>query len=102
MRDVFHTISPEDILKINGDTWEWKGKKLPLETVANLKNQAKTFSESTLWKILKAELQWHAVKTLLEKGTSSADIRAAQLLGYLTQVVDDKLHSISESEKRRG
>lgn len=80
----------------------WKGKQMPLEMVANVTAQAKAFGESTLWKVLKAELQWHAIKTLLEKGTSSNDIRAAQLLGYLTQVVDDKLKAITESEKRRG
>lgn len=91
VRDVFHTISPEDILRIKGKMWTWKDKELTDEMVSTLKAQAQNFVDSTLWKVLKAELQWSAAKTLLEKGSSETDVRIAQIQGYLTKVIDDKL-----------
>lgn len=96
-RNVFHALTKEDFLLIKGDKWEWKGKEMSGETIGVLKAQAKTFSESTLWKVLKAELQWVAAKTLLEKGTTETDLRIAQVTGYLTTVIDNKIKEMSES-----
>ena len=95
-RDVFHTLTKDDFLLIKGDKWEWKGKEMGAETIGTLKAQAKTFSESTLWKVLKSEIQWVAAKTLLEKGTTETDLRIAQVTGYLTQVIDDKIREMSK------
>lgn len=95
IKDVFHTISSEDILKVDKNgVWFWKGKELSSEMVEKLQSEAKYFSDSTLWKVLKAELQYSATKTLLEKGNSATDIRIAQIQGYLTKVIDDKLQSM--------
>lgn len=94
IKDVYNLISVEDILKVKGGVWEWKGRELTDEEVATLKVQAKTFSQSTLWKILKSELQYQTTKTLLEKGETSTDIRIAQIAGYLTKVIDDKLKTM--------
>ncbi len=104
VKDIFNTIDKDDILRIKGEKWTWRGKEIDDNTIGNLKIQAKNFSESLLWKVLKAELQWQAVKTLLEKGKDSSDIRAAQLLGYLTIVIDEKLTTISDEslQGRRG
>lgn len=93
-RDVFHTLTKDDFLCIKGDKWEWKGKEISPNEIGILKNQAKTFSESTLWKVLKSEIQWVAAKTLLEKGTTASDLRIAQVTGYLTRVIDDKLREM--------
>jgi hypothetical protein len=64
--------------------------------ISTLQSQAKAFQDSTLWKVLKSEMQWIASKTLLEKGTTASDLRIAQLTGYLTRVIDDKLKEMSE------
>lgn len=97
VREVFATITVDDILRIKApNVWEWKGKEVPAETVVQLQTQAKAFSESLLWKMLKAELQWHAAKNLLEDGKTSADVRAAQLLGYLTTILDTKLKKMGD------
>jgi len=96
IRDVFHTLTKDDFLVIKKDTWEWKGKELDVNMISTLKSQAKAFQESTLWKVLKSEMQWAATKTLLEKGTTANDLRIAQLTGYLTRVIDDKLVEMSK------
>ena len=92
VKNVFHTISKEDILR--GGTW--KGKELDENTLQKIRIQASNFKESTLWQILKAELQWSAAKSLLEHGSSEVDIRVAQIQGYLTKVIDDKLEDLTK------
>lgn len=95
VKDVFHTVSPEDILIITKKgKWLWKGKELGPEMVESLQSEAKYFSGSLLWKVLKTELQYSATKTLLEKGSNATDIRIAQIQGYLTKVIDEKLQSM--------
>jgi len=96
VKNVFHTLTKDDFLVIKKDKWEWKGKELDANMIGTLKSQAKAFQESTLWKVLKSELQWVSTKTLLEKGTSASDLRTAQLTGYLTVIIDSKLKQMSE------
>lgn len=97
IKDVFHTISPDDIFKINKDgEWTFKGKVMNDETRAKLQVQASNFKDSTLWQVLKSELQWSAAKTLMEHGRSETDIRVAQIQGYLTQVIDKKLDDLTK------
>ena len=92
VKDVFHTISKEDILRGN----MWKGKELDDNTLQKIRVQASNFRESTLWQVLRAELQWSAAKSLLERGSSETDIRVAQIQGYLTKVIDDKLDDLTK------
>lgn len=92
VKDVFHTISKEDILRGN----KWKGKELDENTLQQIRIQAANFKESTLWRVLKAELEWSAAKSLLEHGSSEVDIRVAQIQGYLTKVIDDKLEDLTK------
>jgi len=96
VRDVFHTLTKDDFLVIKSDKWEWKGKELDANMIGTLKEQARAFQDSTLWKVLKSELQWVSTKTLLEKGTSASDLRIAQLTGFLTTVIDAKIKQMSE------
>ena len=89
---IFDTFSVDDILV----EWTWKGKPLSDENIAMLKEQAKTLQTSFLWKVLKSEVQWFAVKSLLEKGKVAEDIKGAQLLGLFTMVIDAKLNKMGE------
>lgn len=92
VKDIFNTITEDDILASDAEgNWTWRGHKLSVDEVVMLKEQAGGFQKSHLWHVLRAELRFLATKTLLEKGTTGADIRAAQLLGYLTDVIDKKL-----------
>lgn len=82
-----HAFTTDDILK----DWMWKGKPLPPETIQELRDAATAFQSSTLWKILKSEVEWFAAKTLIEKGETADDIRFTRLLGNMVQVMDKKL-----------
>lgn len=96
-KDVFHTITPDDIFKVNSDgEWTFKGKVMNEETRFKLQAQAETFKESTLWQVLKTELQWLAAKSVMEKATNNTDVRVGQIQGYLTQVIDKKLEDLTK------
>lgn len=97
IKDVFNTITDEDILKIRGvNVWEHKGRLLTEGQVKALKNEAGSFRESGLWKILKAELIYLAHDTGYRKSKTEADQIAGKLLEYLTDVIDTKLRKLSE------
>ena len=96
VKDVFHTLSADDIFKIKNGKPTFKGKEMDPDTFAKLQVQSANFKDSLLWSVLKSELQWSAAKTLMEKGSSEMDVRVAQIQGYLTQVVDNKLEDLTK------
>lgn len=94
MDKVFDTFSKDDILKVVEGRISWKGNPLSDEDVALLKGQVAEFKNSFLWKVLKAELQWFAIKSLMEQGKTAEDLRFARLMGNLVRIVDEKLNSL--------
>jgi transcription initiation factor IIE alpha subunit len=102
VKDIFNTITEDDILTVKKGKMTWRGKELGDEEIATLKIQAKNLSESILWKVLKSELKWLAIKTLMENGKDGSDIRIAQILGYLTNEIDKKLKAIGSLNDKEG
>jgi len=97
VKDVFNTITEDDILKIVGpNVWEHKGKRLTAGQIQSLKSQAKNFQESGLWQVLRAELLHLALETGYKKSKTEADQIAGKLLHYLTDVIDSKLVNMSK------
>lgn len=97
VKDIFHTITADDIFKINKDgNYTFKGKVMDENTVAKIQAQAVNFKDSTLWQVLKTELQFSAAKSVMENATSEVDVRVGQIQGYLTQVIDKKLEDLTK------
>lgn len=103
VKDVFNTITEEDILRIERsknplqrDKWFYKGQELPAANVELLQKQAESLRESELWKLLKSELRWHAQEKGLFKSQTPEDQIASKLLIYLTDILDSKLNSMSD------
>lgn len=94
MDKSFDTFSKDDILREENGTLLWKGNPLTAEVVEDIKSQAHEFRASLLWKILKADLQWFAIKTLMEQGKTADDLRFAQLMGRLVSEIDKRLNSL--------
>lgn len=94
VKDVFKTISPDDLLRIEAKSWTHKGIKMHPDQVNSLKAQAQEFKDSLLWRILKAELAHVALENGFEKSQTAADQIAAKMLVYLTVVVDKKLRTM--------
>ena len=92
VKKAFENFSSDDLFKGN----RWKGQVMPDEFLAAIKEEAASFKQSQLWKVLKAELQWFAIKSLMEKGTDGEDIRIARVFGNIVQVIDSKLDSLGK------
>ena len=103
IKDVFNTVSTKDILRIERsnnplkpDIWHYKGNQLQKAQTELLKTQAKSFSESELWNILKNELRYQAAQRGLVASKTEADQIASKLLIYITDVIDSKLGDMSK------
>ena len=94
--DVFNTISSDDILKITGpNNWMHKGKKLTSMQIESLRNEAKAFANSHIWRVLRGELLYQAHKKGYVQSTTSADQIAGKMMEYITNVIDTKLKNMS-------
>lgn len=95
--DVFNLITEEDLLKISApNVWMHKGQQLSPGQVKALREQASVFKDSQLWKILEAELKYHAQKKILDKGQTEADIISAKMLIYLTDILRTRLDNMTK------
>lgn len=91
-KSAFENFSSDDLLRGN----KWKGKEFPPEVLGMIKAEAATFKQGQLWKVLKAELQWFALKSLIEQGKDSEDIRVARAFGNIVQEIDRKLDDLAK------
>src|SRR3990167_3709288 len=81
VKDVFHTISEEDILQKKGGEWWHKGVPLTKGQVELLKKEAVSFSKMSISKILIAEFRDFGKKAH-NKAVTESDIIVSNLLGY--------------------
>lgn len=89
---AFETFTVEDVLRGN----RWRGQEVPAEFLLSLKEEAATLKQSQLWKVLKAELKWFAVSSLLLEGKDGEDIRFARIFGNVVDVIDAKLNDLAK------
>lgn len=99
---IINLPTENDILNITysnhpskGDVWKVKGKEIPDAHVKVLKEQAASFKQSELWRILKTELLWQSQERGLIKATSTTDLIVGKSLIYLTDILETKLSQMT-------
>jgi hypothetical protein len=95
IRDVFNTISEDDILSKVGPQWTHRGIPLQEGTIKVLKREAETFKKTSLYPLLISELRFHA-RNGLEKAETEADIISSKLLAYFVDMIESKVKKIAE------
>lgn len=96
--DVFNMPSLEEHLQIkSGTDWTIRGVKLTIPQINSLRLQAIEFRESQLWKILKQACQEAAYTNGYRKATTDADMIAAKVLHYFTNVVESKIEDMTKT-----
>lgn len=94
VKDVFNTITEDDILKIVGtNLWSHKGNKYTPDQVRALRAEASAFKSSGLWRVLRAELLWKAQEGY-KKSKGEADLVAVKVLELLVETIDKKLEKM--------
>ncbi|MFQ5976316.1 MAG: hypothetical protein ACE5J5_08390 [Candidatus Hydrothermarchaeales archaeon] len=73
-----------------------KGRELDRETIDYLRDNAKTFENSTLWKILSNEVKYQANQRMYYKGENADDILAGRLMNYILDIIQKKINQIKK------
>jgi hypothetical protein len=97
VQDVCNAIDEEDVLKITGpNVWEHRGRQLTPGEVSVLRAEAQAFQAGKLWKVLRAELLYHAHERIVTKAQGESDLIAGKMLMYLTDVLETRLKSMAK------
>ena len=95
VKELFNTISSDDILKDDNGVWSVNGKTITEGEKKLLISEASLFSKSRLWKILKNEIKYLANKAMFEKAKTENDIIAGKLWLYTLDAIDTKLNKMT-------
>lgn len=90
VKRLFNTIGAEDILR--NDTFE--GRPMNKNEMDALRQSAKLFSESQLWKVLRKEISYQANKGMYIKAEKIEDIIAGKILLYFLDIIKTRLKEI--------
>ncbi len=97
VRNLFNAITERDILLIDGKgQWRYKNKKLTEDTIQRLKDDADTFANSTLWKILTDEVRYKANQRMFETSNNTYDLLAGKMLLYAIDIIKSKINNIKK------
>ena len=94
VKKLFNTISAEDVLKEKELQWFFQGKALRKDQVDMLKAEATNFNESFLWKVLSADIKYHANKQMFIKSRTEYDIMMGKSWLYVLDVINTRLKSL--------
>ena len=92
VQHMFHVVDAEDILRKNPDgSWSYGNRILNEENVRALQSAMDNFSKSQLYRVLKADLKYHATTMVALKSRTIDDVVAGKLLLYYIDIVDTRL-----------
>lgn len=91
VRNLFNTVGPEDILKIEGKKMFFQDRELDPTETNRLIEEAKLFRSSKLWKVLQADLKYQANKRMFLESQSIDDLVAGKLLLLYIDIVNTRL-----------
>ena len=95
-KHLFNTISQEDILQPQGQTWMFENRPLSLGEKNLLVAEATQFLRSKLWRVLQKDVKWKANEAMYIKGKSSDDLVAGKLWLYILDCFETRLNSMSK------
>lgn len=100
VKDLFNTISADDILTEKGSTWLFKGKEIPGPVVQVLTDQASAFKQSKLWEILKTDIQYQSNKKTFLTSQTEVDLIAGKLYLYVLDSIESRLSGMSSRKAK--
>lgn len=87
----FNTISSDDILKFEKGKWMFEGKVLDLKMYELLAAEARNFMKGKLWKVLQADIKWHANKALFIDSKDTLDMIIGKSWLYVLDGINTRL-----------
>lgn len=99
VKDLYNTISADDILKEENGQWTFKGKVLQEQEKKLLIAEAQIFLKTRLWKVLQADIKYRSNLRMFEHSKTEVDLLAGKLWLYTLDCFKTRLESL---DKQRG
>lgn len=96
VKDLFNTISADDILRQEGNDWFVGDKKLNDGDKKLLIAEANQFLITKLWQVLQNDIFYQANRAMFEKSKSKNDMVAGKLFLYALDSIKTRLESLSK------
>ena len=101
-KNLFHAVTEDDILKIvkNQVTGEinvfCKGEEVDAESLVQLREEAQKFKSSVLWKVLRNDAEFQALKGAWEAGMRPEDLYFQKAVLFALKVFKEKLDELEK------
>lgn len=93
-RNLLKAVTEEDVLLISGKDWLLNKRKLTNEEILVLKEEATSFSNSILYKLMKRELKYDATLQRYDKATTADDMIFGKAMIYDFKIIEDYVNNI--------
>ncbi len=94
---LFNGITEEDILRIDKRrNVYYRGKKLDDSQKDMLIENAQSFENSTLWRMLTRDMKYIANKRMFDKSVVPEDILAGKMMLYTVSIMEAKLKILAK------
>lgn len=100
VKELFNTISSDDVLRQDGQDWLFGDKVLNKGEIKLLIGEANILLGMKLWKVLKYDIKYHANFRMYMKSESEIDWLAGKLCLYLLDIIKTRLNSLSKESGR--
>lgn len=96
VKDLFCTISEDDILRVGSRGWVFRGR---VQTDAEMKliaSEASMFIKTKLWKVLQLDLKYKANEITFLKSQSAEDLIAGKIWMFSIREMKKRLEKLAK------
>lgn len=88
-KNLLVAVTKEDVLTMTNRGWAYKGRRLSPEEVTQLKEEARTFGDSLLWRLMTQDIRYIANTSMFEKGVDRESTIFGRAMLYNLQILED-------------
>jgi len=96
VKDLFNTISENDILKVKNGEWILGGRPQTEAEMKLIASEAYVLTKSKLWKVLQFDLKCKANEITFLKSKTEQDLIAGKITHYLIEQIKKRLESLAK------
>ena len=101
VKDLYNTVSSDDILKKTGDVYYFEGKPMLQADYENLIEELKILLGLKVWRVLKKDFQYQVNKKMFLVSRVPMDVVWGQLLTWYDDVMRNAIQRIRKLKVQR-
>jgi hypothetical protein len=98
IKHLLHALNEEDVLVVSGKDFLYKKRKLTTDEVLSLKDEATSFENSILWKLIRNDIKWSAQERMGNKAVTTDDIVFGKAMLYSINLINTFIKNIKSVE----